>query len=520
MLETYLEKYFGYKEFRQGQKEIITNILQNNNVLGVLPTGAGKSICYQLPSLLSSGVTIVVSPLLSLMEDQVYQLKLKGFDLATYINSQISYKEADKRLSLLQRGKYKILYLSPEKLQQTFFVNKIKKLNISLFVVDEAHCISQWGHDFRIDYLRLRDTISHLNNPKVLALTATATPEVQDDIIKQLDLDKVEKTVTSIDRTNIAYDVIKIKKNEDKKEILLNLVNRLYGSGIGIIYTQTRQQSEQITDELKQVGIKYIEAYHAGLASDDRMIIQQQFMKEELSIIVATKAFGMGINKDNVRYVIHYDMPDSLESFTQETGRAGRDGEQSYAALIYSNGDEEKPLLYIDSEYPTIKQIRMLVETLYLSTIENVKLQVDELQLLQMNNQQLELALFQLEKQGFIHWEKKETYYQITKIKIENPKNFDLEYIHQYFVERKQKRKQDLLKMHNFVNGNRCRREQILYHFKQSKKNTIDNCCDICGLSREDLLKQKHLNYKIKDFNWENELRELFHYGGYNEEKN
>ncbi|WP_339062643.1 ATP-dependent DNA helicase RecQ [Tepidibacillus marianensis] len=414
MLEQQLNRYFGYSSFRSGQKEIIEEIMKGKDVLGILPTGSGKSICYQLPSMILPGLTVVVSPLIALMEDQVYQLRNKGITIATYINSHITYSEYQHRWNHVRSGKIKLLYVSPEKFQQKSFIRKLKEIKVSLFVVDEAHCISEWGHDFRTDYLRLKEVIKQLGHPPVLCLTATATSYVQKDIINQLALESVQSIITTFDRNNIAYQAISVDTFEEKKQLLFQILEHLNGSGI--IYVNSRQSSEWITDELKLNGFHDIEAYHAGLPPEDRMIIQQQFMREELRIIVATKAFGMGIDKNNIRFVIHFDIPSSMESYVQETGRIARDGGQGIAVLLYQQGNEDTVQHFIDSEYPERYQLDWICTQINNQPLDEAILYQDSDYLLNgLTKEKFELILFYLEKEYQILWSKDKEQFSIAK---------------------------------------------------------------------------------------------------------
>ncbi|GBF11584.1 ATP-dependent DNA helicase RecQ [Tepidibacillus sp. HK-1] len=505
MLTKYLSRYFGYDSFRDGQEEIIQHLLKGEHVLGVLPTGGGKSICYQLPALLFPGITIVVSPLISLMEDQVIQLKNMGLFIATYINSQLSYEEIVYRLKGLEQGKTKILYVSPEKLQQEAFFNRLKKMNISLFVVDEAHCISQWGHDFRTDYLRLRDYIVQLNEPTVLALTATATPIVQEDIIEQLGLQQMYKIVTSLDRKNIAYEVIQVDTIEEKKVVLFNLLEHLQGPGI--IYVNTRLTSEWLSDELKRNGFNRIEAYHAGLPNEDRLIIQQQFMREDLNVIIATKAFGMGINKKNVRFVIHYDIPANIESYLQETGRVGRDGKQGYAALIYQKGDEETSIHLIDNEYPDKEKIQLVCQQINQQKKEN-NFRIEDFKQGTISEQQLELIFFYLEKMGHISWLKTKSGYKVQRNE-DILSNRCIKELEQIFEQRKRKRYGEVNHMIQFVNQKTCRRLSILEYFYEQNLDKPAFCCDICGIKIEKIFEKREKTIQYNAWSWEQELSKL-----------
>ena len=328
-----LKKYFGYNSFREGQEEIIKEILSGRDVLGVLPTGGGKSICYQLPALMMDGISLVISPLISLMKDQVDALRENGI-AATFINSSLSLEDYKKSLSEIRSGAVKLVYISPERLENDFFIDFIKDLRISFVAVDEAHCISQWGHDFRPSYKLIPKLYETVGKVQITAFTATATKEVRDDIIKNLALDDPFIKVTGFDRKNLLFLVEK----PNKKINYLKDFIREHEEDSGIIYASTRKKVDAIHKKLRAMGYA-CGKYHAGMTESERKKSQDAFIYDEDKIIVATNAFGMGIDKSNVRYVIHYNMPKDMESYYQEAGRAGRDGEEATCILLYSGQD-------------------------------------------------------------------------------------------------------------------------------------------------------------------------------------
>ncbi len=338
-----LKKYFGYSTFKEGQEEIVKEILSGKDVLAVMPTGAGKSMCYQVPALAFSGITIVISPLISLMKDQVTALNQMGIR-AAYLNSTLSYNQYLKALSNASNGVYKIIYVAPERLSTDIFREFAQNANISLIAVDEAHCISSWGQDFRPSYLYIDEFIKSLKQrPIITAFTATATKSVKEDIKDKLNLKLPYEITTSFDRKNLYFAV---EKPEKKERALLQKIAE-YKNVCGIIYCASRKQTEKTTEILNENGYS-ASCYHAGLSNEDRTKAQDDFTYDRVKIIVATSAFGMGIDKSNVRFVIHYNMPIDIESYYQEAGRAGRDGAPADCILLYSGADVRLGKFMID----------------------------------------------------------------------------------------------------------------------------------------------------------------------------
>ncbi|MCL2683920.1 MAG: DNA helicase RecQ [Synergistaceae bacterium] len=329
-----LKKFFGYDSFRTGQEELINRILAGMDVLGIMPTGAGKSVCYQIPAILSEGVTIVLSPLISLMKDQVDALRQNGVN-AEAINSAMDFEDVRNAIRRAQRGAVSLLYVAPERLEVDGFREFLSEVNVSTVVVDEAHCVSHWGHDFRPSYMAIAPAISSLpNRPAVAAFTATATPEVRADIVKQLGMDSPYLLATGFDRENLFFQV---EHPADKTAFLLDYVKK-FADMSGIVYCSTRKAVETVREELAANGVNAVR-YHAGLDDTERLRNQEAFIYDRASVMVATNAFGMGIDKSNVRYVIHYNMPGSIDSYYQEAGRAGRDGSPADCILLFAGKD-------------------------------------------------------------------------------------------------------------------------------------------------------------------------------------
>ncbi|NTQ64321.1 DNA helicase RecQ [Enterococcus faecium] len=337
-----LKQYFGYDEFRPGQKEIIQKVIDQENVLGIMPTGSGKSICYQLPALLLDGLTVVVSPLISLMKDQVDAANQLGIP-ATFINSSLDGYETARRFQEIDRQQYRLLYIAPERFIMPDFIQAMKRWNVRMIAIDEAHCISQWGHDFRPSYLQMANQLDQLpNRPVIVALTATATVQVAADIKRLLKIPENNHIQTGFERENLRFQVIK----DQKKEQYLIEYLKINKNQSGIIYAATRKEVDRLYHLLKKFDFS-VGRYHGGLNENERTEMQEAFLYDRLQLIVATNAFGMGINKSNVRFVIHYQIPGSLEAYYQEAGRAGRDGLSSEAILLFSPQDIQVQKFFI-----------------------------------------------------------------------------------------------------------------------------------------------------------------------------
>lgn len=343
-LET-LKTYFGYDTFREGQEKIVEAILTNRDVLAIMPTGAGKSICYQIPALMLPGITLVISPLISLMQDQVKALNDAGIH-AAFINSSLTENQISKALYLAASGRYKIIYVAPERLENYEFLEFARNVEISMVTVDEAHCISQWGQDFRPSYLKIVEFIKNLpKRPIVSAFTATATEEVKNDILCTLSLADPEVVITGFDRKNLYYSVENIRR---KDEFIMEYIEK-HPTESGIIYCATRKNVDNLFELLFKRGVP-VTRYHAGLTNETRKKNQDDFIYDRTPVIIATNAFGMGIDKSNVRYVIHYNMPQSMENYYQEAGRAGRDGENSQCILLFSLQDVMIDRMLLDNK--------------------------------------------------------------------------------------------------------------------------------------------------------------------------
>lgn len=356
-LDHLLYATYGFSSFRPGQREIIERVLAGEDVIALLPTGMGKSICYQLPAKILPNSVLIVSPLLSLMQDQVAQLKKMGEKSVVAINSFLKPEDKERIWSTL--GSYKFIFISPEMLVQPFVKKQLQQIRISLLVADEAHCISQWGFDFRPDYLRISEILPLLNFPQVLALTATATDKVTEEIKKYLALKDAYVYSHPMDRENIVYDIKRFEDGRDKIEFIKEFVRKF--NGPGIIYAGTRKKSQELSMLLTEQGISAA-FYHGGMEHQDRVFVQQQFQNGELQWICSTNAFGMGVHIPNIRHVIHFQLPTSIEGYVQEVGRAGRDGKPSLATLLYARGDEGLIESLVMDDLPTQHEIKSVFQ--------------------------------------------------------------------------------------------------------------------------------------------------------------
>jgi len=375
-------------------------ILEGKDAVVVMPTGSGKSLCYQLPALMLSGATIVVSPLIALMKDQVDALHARQLP-ATFINSSLAEREQWSRIEGLRRGEFKLVYVAPERFRSSRFLQALQSVSVSLFAVDEAHCISTWGHDFRPDYLRLKNIIPLLGKPQTVALTATATPYVRSDIIQQLGLVKPEAFVSGFDRPNLTIDVVHTEKEREKVARIKRLAKTHQGSGI--IYASTRKAVEQVTSELRALGLQ-VSAYHAGLSDAARVKAQEEFMAGRTQMIVATNAFGMGIDKPDIRFVAHYQMPGSIEAYYQEIGRAGRDGLPSSCVLLFNYADKNTHDFFIEGSYPTPELARSIYNALVSTGLKHIELSAAEIakRAGARNEMAVQSSLYLLERAGHI----------------------------------------------------------------------------------------------------------------------
>ncbi len=350
-----LRRHWGHKNFRPGQQEALEAVLQGRDVLAILPTGGGKSVCYQVPAMLHEGLTLVVSPLIALMQDQVAQLRVRGVP-AAFINSTLTPREIDQRWTDAEFGRYRLLYVAPERLQTDVFLARADRLRVDLLAVDEAHCVSEWGHHFRPSYLLIAEARAALGHPSTLAVTATATPEVRRDIIEHLGLRDPEVVVRGFDRPNVVWSIF---RTENKREQVRAVLRGVPGSGI--VYAATRRSVEEWAAWLAQEG-EAATAYHGGLPAPAREQAQQAWIGGQARVVVATNAFGMGIDKPDVRFVVHVDVPSSPEAYYQEAGRAGRDGRKAYAVLLFHPRDEATQRALIEESHPDAKSVSLVYD--------------------------------------------------------------------------------------------------------------------------------------------------------------
>ncbi|WP_025784915.1 ATP-dependent DNA helicase RecQ [Sporosarcina sp. D27] len=470
-----LKVRFGFDEFRPGQEGVIRSILQRNDTLAILPTGMGKSLCYQLPGEMQDGLVLIVSPLVSLMEDQVASIRRRGEKRVAAVNSFLSSEQ--RKYIFDEIHKIKFLFISPEMISRPDMTNFLMRLPISILVVDEAHCISQWGFDFRPDYLRLGEFIRLAGNPPILALTATADARVEADIIHYLRMSNPNVIRQSLDRPNLTYTVQQLETEADKTTWLKERLKRTKGPGI--IYVASRKRAEELTRVLQQEGIA-IASYHAGKEAGDRNIIQQQFLTGEISWICATNAFGMGVHKDDIRQVIHDQMPASAAAYVQEAGRAGRDGERSSAVLLYVMDDEQKVRFIVQKDLPDEPQVHHFAA-------------------MRASGQSIESSA---ELAGISETGSRVVQYYLESLSLED--------VLKTFTKLKYDKEEKLRQMIAYVQERTCLRVQLLSYFDETSQTKPDMCCSVCGTANDEwLLSSESLGNRRRLLQWEERIRLL-----------
>ena len=472
-----LEQHFNFSCFREGQADVVRAVLEGRDCVVVMPTGGGKSLCYQLPALLFPGVTLVVSPLIALMKDQVDALNARQIP-ATVINSSISFDQQLSRLQAMADGQFRLVYVAPERFRNERFIEALKAIKVSLFAVDEAHCISQWGHDFRPDYLRLRSAVEALTDgakrPQVIALTATATPKVRDDIAAQLGLHRPASFIAGFDRPNLMLRVLPCKTDKERIARAAQIIER--SDGTGIIYASTRKAVEEVTAQLKELGLK-VGGYHAGFGEAVRARVQDSFMSGELQAIVATNAFGMGVDKRDLRFVTHYNLPGSIEAYYQEVGRAGRDGLPSVCTLLFNYSDTRTHEFFIEGNYPDPDLIRDVYDCLKGVGQEEIELTAREIgpRIGVKNEMAINSSLVYLEKANHI-----ERVQGAGTIKLlDRVSRMLLRVDWHDLAKRRAAEERKLREMINFAYEKGCLRQFVLRYFGDRKQPT--NCrCSNC----------------------------------------
>jgi ATP-dependent DNA helicase RecQ len=477
-IDRILHESFGLASLRPKQKEVIDLVLRGRHTLALLPTGYGKSLCYQLPSMVLPGITLVISPLIALMQDQMSALTKRGITSATVLNSAIAPDEYERRLAGIAQGRLKLVYVAPERFESPRFRALIESLNVSLLVIDEAHCISQWGHDFRPNYRTIKDLFALMPEATVLALTATAAPRVRQDIISSLDLPEMALVQTSFDRPNLHFQVFSCGNDYEKDQRLLKAMGK--NPGPTIIYTSSRKQSEELSARLKNASIP-AGCYHAGLPPQVRQQAQKDFEEEKKSVIVCTVAFGMGVDKSNVRSVIHYNLPGSIEGYYQEAGRAGRDGEPAKCTLLFQARDIYRQRWLLQKNFPSEKEVaEVLAYILKAASKSSYPVRAGEISgSVKVEDSALNSALDLLKVLGLLQGSA-EGVSPTAEAKGRNTA------IDMTFLKQRERREEDRLdKVVRYAQSTTCRRRVILSYFGQDLDGLCAGC-DICHKVMDD----------------------------------